>query len=82
MSVQTEPRLDEPGVGSPDDLAHYARKTDLERALLDGGRIMSLCGVMFLPLRDPQQFPVCADCQRIRDGLPDLHPGEDPIPNT
>lgn len=75
------PKLDEPGIGSPDDRAHYARKNDIWRANLEGGRVMALCGVMFEPIRDPQRFPVCEDCQRIADGLPPLHPGEEPPPD-
>lgn len=65
MSVQTEPRLDEPGTGSPDDRSHYCLKREIARAAIEGGRVMSLCGVMFEPVRDPERFPVCEDCARI-----------------
>lgn len=70
-ATSTEPRLDEPGTGSPDDRAHYCRKADIGRAVVEGGRVMSLCGVMFEPIRDPERFPVCEDCVRIRGQLRD-----------
>lgn len=61
----TEPKLDEPGVGSPDDQAHIARKEDIVRSVIEGGLVKALCGVEFLPLRDPERFPVCETCTRL-----------------
>jgi hypothetical protein len=66
MKVETKPRLDEPGTGSPDDKAHYVDKTKLTRAAVEGGRVRALCGVWFEPVRDPSRFPICEDCVRVR----------------
>lgn len=69
--TETKPRLDEPGIGSPDNRAHMCRKEDIWRANLEGGRVMSLCGVMFEPIRDPERFPVCEACVKIHARLRD-----------
>lgn len=65
MSTATDPRLDEPGTGSPDDRSHLCRKEDIARAAVEGGKVQALCGVMFEPVRDPERFPRCEDCVRI-----------------
>jgi hypothetical protein len=66
--TRTETRLDEPDTGSPDDKAHYARKSEITRAAVEGGRIRALCGVEFEPIRDPSRFPVCQRCAAILNG--------------
>lgn len=65
----TEPKLHEPDVGSPDDMSHYARKSEIARAAVEGGLITALCGVQFAPLRDPQNYPVCPRCARLLEEL-------------
>lgn len=66
MSQQTQPKVDDRDIGSPDDKAHYVDKTKLTQAAIEGGRVQALCGVWFEPIRDPSRFPVCEDCVRIR----------------
>lgn len=61
----TEPKLDEPDVGSPDDHSHYALKEEVTRAAIEGGFITALCGVKFMPLRDPTRFPICQKCAEL-----------------
>jgi hypothetical protein len=68
MTVQTAPSHVEPDTGSPDDFAHYARKADIDHALVNGGRVRALCGVEFQPIRDPSRFPVCPTCDAIHRG--------------
>lgn len=56
--------------GDDDDVvSHYARKTDITRALIDGTPIKALCGVVFVPHRDPSRFPVCARCKQVYDQI-------------
>ncbi|WP_233548735.1 DUF3039 domain-containing protein [Galactobacter valiniphilus] len=55
--------------GDHDLFAHYARKTDIEAAILDGVPCTALCGKTWLPNRDPQRFPVCPTCQDIYDNV-------------
>ncbi len=67
--TQTEPRLDEADTGSPDDRAHFARKSEITRAAVMGGKVRALCGVEFEPVRDPSRFPVCQRCAAILNGV-------------
>lgn len=60
-----ESKLDKSDVGSPDDHSHYARKEDITRAAIEGGFVTALCGVKFMPLRDPERFPVCQRCAEL-----------------
>jgi hypothetical protein len=66
-SVQTRPLLDDADTGNGDDYAHYARKEEITRAAIEGGRITALCGWQFEPVRDPSRFPVCPRCKELKD---------------
>lgn len=76
---ETQPRLTDPDVGSPDDMAHYARNADIGRAAVFGGEITALCGKKFKPLRDPERFPVCPRCEFLLGQLAEQPGG--PTPN-
>lgn len=65
----TEPKIEDPDVGSPDDCAHYAKKEAIARAAVEGGLVKALCGVEFMPLRDPQNYPVCQRCEQLLEQL-------------
>jgi hypothetical protein len=65
MSVSLETVLEKPDVGSPDDHAYYCRKEEIARAAVEGGLVQALCGVMFMPLRDPENYPVCQRCAEL-----------------
>lgn len=56
---ETLPETDEPKV------AHYARKSDITRAHIEGTPIKALCGKIFVPHRDPSNLPVCPKCKEI-----------------
>lgn len=51
--------------GDQPDVAHIGRSEDVTRAYVTGEPIEALCGVVFVPSRDPSQFPVCEACRRI-----------------
>lgn len=55
----TPAQTDEP------EVAHYARSEDIARASVTGEPIQALCGVLFVPTRDPSRFPVCEPCAAI-----------------
>ena len=57
--------------GDHDRFAHYARKDDVARAYVTGEAITALCGKKWVPSRDPKRFPVCPDCKRIYESLPE-----------
>lgn len=65
MPVDLEALLEKPDVGSPDDASHYCRKEEIARAAVEGGLVTALCGVQFMPLRDPQNYPICQRCAEL-----------------
>ena len=71
--IQTTP-IDTDG-GDHDRFAHYCRKDDLERAILDGVPCTALCGKEWLPTRDPQRYPVCPGCKDIFENVVGTGPG-------
>lgn len=67
----TEPKIKDPDIGSPDDHSHYARKEEIARAAVEGGTVTALCGVQFMPLRDPENYPVCQRCKMLLEQFGD-----------
>ena len=53
--------------GDHDRFAHWARKSDITAAHVNGTPVIALCGKVWVPTRDPSRYPVCPDCQRIYD---------------
>lgn len=73
--VQTDTRVHEDlrtdedtELGEP-EVAHIGRKEDVTRAYITGEPITALCGTVFVPSRDPSQYPVCQACERIMQGI-------------
>jgi Protein of unknown function (DUF3039) len=64
-NTQTDPTTTGGDTDSADGYAHYANKTDITRAAIEGGLITALCGHRFSPVRDPQRFPVCPRCKEL-----------------
>lgn len=50
---------------SEPDVAHWARRGDIAMSSLTGEPIEALCGVLFVPMRDPSRYPVCPACKRV-----------------
>lgn len=71
MSTET---LERPGVvtelgvgddeGRPEDHAHIVAKDKLADAIIFGTPITALCGYTWVPSRDPEKLPTCAECVR------------------
>jgi len=55
--------------GDHDRYAHYVRKADATRAAVEGVPVRALCGKVWIPNRDPAKYPVCPECNKIRDRL-------------
>lgn len=55
--------------GDEELFSHYAKKADIEKAILEGTPCTALCGKTWLPTRDPSRFPVCPDCKEIWESL-------------
>ncbi len=54
--------------GEP-EVAHIGRREDITRAYVTGEPIIALCGVVFVPTRDPSRYPVCQACERVLKGI-------------
>ena len=57
--------------GDHERFAHYVKKDKILQSALSGEEVTALCGKKWVPGRDPQKFPVCPDCKKIYDGIPD-----------
>jgi hypothetical protein len=62
------------GDGDHERFAHYVKKDKIVDSSVFGTPVEALCGKVWVPSRDPKKFPVCPDCQRIYESLPQ---GED-----
>jgi hypothetical protein len=74
--------VEERAVPSTDDgdherFSHYVKKDKIVESAVLGTPVIALCGKVWVPGRDPQKFPVCPDCKRIYDGIPDRKGGDD-----
>lgn len=49
--------------------SHYVRKEDALRAAVDGVPVVALCGKTWVPVRDPDRFPLCPQCKELMDVL-------------
>ena len=59
------------GDGDHERLAHYVKKDKIVESAVTGTPVIALCGKTWIPGRDPAKFPVCPDCKRIYDGIPE-----------
>lgn len=57
--------------GDHERQTHYYRKTDIERAYLEGAEITALCGKKDRPVRDFTKFPICKTCEEVLSGIPE-----------
>ncbi len=44
-------------------VAHIVPKDDIMNGYINGVAITALCGVRFIPTRDPHKFPLCQSCK-------------------
>lgn len=63
--VQTRPETSTDD-GDHDRYAHYIRKSDWDRAYIQGKPVRALCGKIWVPSRDPDRYPICPTCREIR----------------
>ena len=59
-----------PGDGDHERFAHYVEKDKIVDSAVTGTPVIALCGKVWVPNRDPKRFPVCPDCKRIYESLP------------
>lgn len=63
------------GDGDHERFAHYVKKEKIVESAVTGAPVIALCGKVWVPGRDPNKFPVCPDCKRIYEGIPDRGKG-------
>ena len=51
--------------GDNDRYAHYVSKERLEQARITGRPVIALCGKVWIPKRNPEQYPVCPECKKV-----------------
>lgn len=54
--------------GDP-QVKHIGRADDVTRAYITGTPIEALCGVIFVPSRDPDKYPLCQRCAEILERI-------------
>jgi hypothetical protein len=59
------------GDGDHERFAHYVQKDKIVDSSVFGTPVIALCGKKWVPTRDPKRFPVCPDCKRIYEALPE-----------
>lgn len=57
--------------GDHDRFAHYVRKEKIVESAVTGKPVIALCGKVWVPGRDPDKYPVCPDCLKIYNSIPD-----------
>lgn len=45
-------------------VAHIVPKDDILNGYINGVPVLALCGVRFIPTRDPNKFPLCQGCKQ------------------
>lgn len=51
--------------GDNDRYAHYVSKERLEQARITGRPVIALCGKVWVPKRNPEDYPVCSECKKV-----------------
>ena len=65
---RTDYRLDD---GDHERFSHYADKDKIMEAMVTGTPVVALCGKVWVPTRDPKNFPVCPMCQELYEMSPE-----------
>ena len=55
--------------GDADRFAHYVSKDRIAESRLTGRPVVALCGKIWVPKRNPADYPVCPDCKRIYEEM-------------
>jgi len=69
-SVLTEERTQNFEDGDHEKFAHYVEKNKIMESAVTGSAVKALCGKKWIPNRDPSNFPICPDCEKIHKSLP------------
>lgn len=67
-STLEEPKAAETDSGEP-KFAHYAEAISVTEGYVMGRPVLAICGVLFVPTRDPKKFPICPECKELAEAL-------------
>lgn len=64
--------------GDHDRFSHYVWAAHdpgakITAALIEGTPLVALCGKVWVPSRDANKYPICPECQEIKDALRRRH---------
>jgi hypothetical protein len=62
-------RIDISDTDDSEDFAHYAEASKVTEGYVMGTTVIALCGIEFVPHRDPLKLRVCPICKQIVDAL-------------
>lgn len=51
--------------GDADRFSHYVSRERIEESKLTGRPVVALCGKVWVPKRNPADYPICPECKRI-----------------
>jgi hypothetical protein len=54
---------------SEDHYAHYANAAKVTEGYIMGTLVIALCGIEFIPSRDPEKLRICPICKKIVEAL-------------
>lgn len=66
---ETEAETQRDDGGDADRFAHYVSKKRIAESRLTGRPVVALCGKVWVPKHNPDNYPVCPECQRIYDDM-------------
>lgn len=65
--INEDARLDDGG--NADRFAHYVSKDRVEESRLTGRPVVALCGKVWIPRHEANDYPVCPECKRIYEEI-------------
>ncbi|EPI49858.1 hypothetical protein HMPREF1577_01311, partial [Gardnerella pickettii JCP8017A] len=75
-SVLEKPEVDESAKmddgGDADRFAHYVSKDRVIESRLTGRPVVALCGKVWIPKREANDYPVCPECKKIYEEMNNL----------
>ncbi len=49
--------------------AHYAEKASVTEGYIMGTPVIALCGMVFVPSKNPERLRICPACKEVLDAL-------------
>jgi hypothetical protein len=62
-------KTDKNNSDSEDHYAHYANAAKVTEGYIMGTPVIALCGIEFIPSRDPEKLEICSICKKIVEAL-------------